>query len=239
MSSNNQSNQFILGFFIFLGLSVLGFLLSNAVISVKQYDRSVKVKGLSVKEYPADIVIWPIKFSVADNDLTGLYNRTESSTERIKTFLINHGIQSEEISTSSPDITDKSAQQYGNQARAPYRYTALQTVTVYSKNIDGVRSVMGSLSALGKQGIVFTGGSYDYDTEYLFTRLNAIKPAMIEEATRKARDVAEKFAVDSQSQLGKIKKASQGQFSISARDKNNPHIKRIRVVSTVEYYLSD
>jgi len=51
--------------------------------------------------------------------------------------------------------------------------------------------------------------------------------------------VAEKFAADSQSTLGKIRKASQGQFSISARDKNNPHIKKVRVVSTVQYYLSD
>ena len=98
---------------------------------------------------------------------------------------------------------------------------------------------MGSLSELGKQGIVFTGGNYQSATEYIFTRLNEVKPEMIEEATRKAREVAEKFASDSNSALGKIKKASQGQFSISERDKNNPHIKKIRVVSTIEYYLSD
>lgn len=98
---------------------------------------------------------------------------------------------------------------------------------------------MSSLSDLGKEGIVFTGGNYQSQTEYIFTRLNEIKPEMIEEATRQAREVAQKFAADSQSTLGKIKKASQGQFSINDRDKNNPHIKKIRVVSTVEYYLSD
>ena len=62
---------------------------------------------------------------------------------------------------------------------------------------------------------------------------------MIEEATREARVVAEKFAADSDSVLGKIKRASQGQFTIEDRDKNNPHVKQVRVVSTVEYYLSD
>jgi len=139
----------------------------------------------------------------------------------------------------SPSITDKSAQQYGNQAKAEFRYTAIQTVTVYSSDIDSVRKVMGELSELGKQGIVFTGGNYQSQTEYLFARLNEIKPEMIEEATRKAREVAEKFASDSKSTLGKIRKATQGQFSITARDKNNPHIKKVRVVSTVEYYLSD
>ncbi len=104
---------------------------------------------------------------------------------------------------------------------------------------SAVRKVMGALSELGKQGIVFTTGDYESQTEYIFTRLNEVKPEMIEEATRKAREVAEKFASDSRSTLGKIRRASQGQFSISARDKNNPHIKKIRVVSTVAYYLSD
>lgn len=98
---------------------------------------------------------------------------------------------------------------------------------------------MNKLAALGKKGIAFTGHSYQNSTEYLFTRLNEIKPIMVEEATTKAREVAEKFAKDSNSKLGKIKKAAQGQFSINNRDKNNPHIKKIRVVSTLEYYLSD
>lgn len=58
-------------------------------------------------------------------------------------------------------------------------------------------------------------------------------------ATRAAREVAEKFANDSQSKRGKIKTANQGQFSITDRDSNTPYIKKVRVVATVEYYLSD
>ena len=53
------------------------------------------------------------------------------------------------------------------------------------------------------------------------------------------REVAEKFAADSNSKLGKIKSANQGQFTIADRDSNTPHVKNVRVVSTVEYYLSD
>ncbi|MCK5665921.1 MAG: SIMPL domain-containing protein, partial [Thiotrichaceae bacterium] len=107
------------------------------------------------------------------------------------------------------------------------------------KNINNVRAVMKLLPELGKSGIAFTGSNYQAQTEYIFTRLNEVKPEMIEEATRNARAVAEKFAADSASKLGKIRQARQGQFSISARDKNSPHIKKVRVVSTVEYYLSD
>ena len=239
MQENSRVSAFILGTSLFLGLIIFGYILSSTAIKFKEYERSVTVKGLSEREYEADIVIWPIQFTVAGNNLEELYGSIESSTLKIREFLEMNGINSAEISFSSPAITDKSAQQYGNNAKPEFRYTALQTVTVYSKNIVSVRGVMGKLSELGKTGIVFTAGDYQSQTEYLFTRLNEIKPEMIEEATRKAREVALKFAADSQSSLGKIKRAAQGQFSINPRDKNNPHIKKVRVVSTVEYYLSD
>jgi hypothetical protein len=238
MPENNKTASFILGLAIFIGLLALGYLLRDAAIRFKEYERTVTVKGLSEREVDADIVIWPIQFTAASNDLAGLYNALDASTSRIREFLEANGFAADDITVAAPTITDKSAQQYGNN-KAEFRYAAVQTVTVYSNNIATARAVMTRLSALGKQGIVLTGGDHRSQTEYLFTRLNAVKPGMIEEATRQARQVAEKFAADSQSLLGKIKRASQGQFSIKARDKNNPHIKKVRVVSTVEYYLSD
>jgi hypothetical protein len=239
MQENNKGGLLLLGVFIFFGLATLGYFLANAAIDYKMYDRSVTVKGLSEKEFDADIVIWPIQFTVADSDLTALYNTIDEQSAKIRDFLAKNGIATADITVASPAITDKSAQQYENNLNPKFRYSAIQTVTVYSENIVAARKVMGSLSKLGKEGIVFTGGDYQSQTEYLFTRLNEVKPEMIEEATRKAREIAQKFATDSQSSLGKIKKADQGQFSINARDNNNPHIKRVRVVSTIEYYLSD
>ncbi|MGB5475314.1 MAG: SIMPL domain-containing protein [Gammaproteobacteria bacterium] len=238
MQEHSRTASFILGLSIFLGLLALGYLLGEAAISFKEYERSVTVKGLSEREIDADIVIWPIQFTAASNDLAELYGSIEASTTRIRGFLEASGLTADEISVASPTITDKSAQQYGEK-RAEFRYAAVQTVTVYTNKIVTARAVMARLSELGKQGIVFSGANYQARTEYLFTRLNEVKPAMIEEATRQAREVAEKFAADSQSTLGKIRRASQGQFSISDRDQNNPQIKRVRVVSTVEYYLSD
>lgn len=239
MSEQRALPAWILGVSLFLGLSTLGFLLGKSLLDMKQLERSVTVKGLSEHEYPADIVIWPIQFTEADNDLGNLYQTMESGTAKINRFLADKGITNAEVTVNAPAITDKSAQQYGGGPRAEFRYTATQTVTVYSENIDSVRKAMSALSELGKQGLVLSGDNYQAQSEYLFTRLNEIKPQMIEEATENAREVAEKFAEDSNSHLGKIKQASQGQFSISARDNNNPHIKKIRVVSTVEYYLSD
>lgn len=239
MQESGRFNAVVLGIALFAGLTVLGALLASAAINVKEYERSVTVKGLAEQEFTADIVIWPIQFTLADNTLQSLYQDIDSNTDTIIAFLTSADIDRDDITIGTPAITDKSAQQYGNQNRAQFRYTGIQTVTVYSEDIDTVRQVMSKLSELGKQGIVLTGNNYQSQTDYLFTRLNEVKPDMIEEATRKAREVAQKFAQDSDSQLGKIRKASQGQFSIRPRDKNNPHIKKVRVVSTIEYYLSD
>jgi len=239
MEARQGGSALILGLFVFFGLSALGYLLGNAAIQFREYERSVTVKGLSEREYPADVVIWPIQFAVAGNELTGLYEAMEQHASLISDFLAAAGLDAGEISVSVPTITDKSAQSYGNTARPEFRYAAIQAVTVYSRQVDLVRSVMNRLATLGKQGIAFTGGDYQNQTEYLFTGLNAVKPSMIEEATTSAREVAVKFAQDSNSRLGKIRRASQGQFSIEPRDRNNPHIKKLRVVSTVEYYLSD
>ena len=74
---------------------------------------------------------------------------------------------------------------------------------------------------------------------YEYTILDKIKPEMIEASTKNAREAAEKFAKDSGSKLGKIKNASQGYFSIENRDNNTPWIKKIRVVTSVSYYLKN
>jgi hypothetical protein len=238
MQSGSVKSAFVLGVFIFFGLAVLGFFVGSGFIKFKEFERSVTVKGLSEKEYPANIALWPIQFIVSNNDLKTLYESMEQDAYEISNFLRANGFKNNEITASPPEIVDKLAQGY-EKSKIEFRYSATQTITVYSKQIKSVRFTMNKLAELGKKGIVFTNGGYQNTTEYLFTRLNEIKPEMVEEATTKAREVAIKFAKDSNSKLGKIKKARQGQFSINERDKNNPHIKKVRVVSTIEYYLSD
>ena len=110
---------------------------------------------------------------------------------------------------------------------------------MYTPRIELVRATQKRLGELGRDGVVLGGDAYQSQTQFLFTKLNDLKPAMIEEATRNAREVAVKFAQDSESRLGRIKSAQQGQFTVEDRDQNNTHIKKVRVVSTVVYYLAD
>ncbi|MCI0706246.1 MAG: SIMPL domain-containing protein [Ignavibacteriae bacterium] len=239
MDKQQLQSAFITGFSLFLGLTVLGILLGNAAVRFKSFERAVVVKGLSEREIPANIVIWPVTFQDANNNLTTLFESIQKKSSLVIDFMTSHGITREEITIAPPAVVDRYAQTYGSTERVSFRYTATSTVTVYSTNVDQVRKAMSAIIDLGKKGVAIYGEDYRNRTQFLFTGLNDLKPAMIEEATKNARAVAEKFAQDSESELGKIKSALQGQFSIDDRDATTPHIKKVRVVSTVEYYLSD
>ena len=239
MNSQSTLPAMMLGGCLFAGLAGLGLILGHAALEVKAHERTVQVKGLAEREVPADVVIWPITYQLAGNDLAGLYESIADKNATILRFLDDNGIGAADVSTAAPSVIDRHAQAWGDTAEIEYRYIATATVTVYSKNVDGVRRAMANAIELGKNGIALGGEQFGNQVQYLYTGLNDIKPGMIEESTVNARAVAEKFAADSASTLGRIRTASQGQFSITDRDSTTPHVKNVRVVSTVEYYLSD
>lgn len=233
-----DKGKFYSGLFIMIGLVVLGMMFPRAVEKYRSYDRTVNVKGLCEKEVKADKVIWPVVYKVMANDIQSIYDQTDRSNETIVDFLKAGGIAASEMTVSVPQISDKFANEYGNNDRA-YRYIATNVITVYTDKVDDVLSLMSKQSDLLKKGIVTGGNNWENPVEFKYEGLNEIKPAMIEEATMNAREAAEKFAKDSDSRLGKIKTANQGTFTIENRDSNTPYIKKVRVVTSVTYYLKN
>ena len=225
---------------VIMAVAILGFaiLVSNALLEFKDRDRSVSVRGLAEREVMADFVIWPIQFKEMNNDLSALHAASQEKTNILVKFLTDNGISKDEISFTSPSVVDFETEMY-RERKMPYRYSLSTVVTVASSKVDVVRNLMGKQIELVKQGIVFAHDDFRNQTVFSFNGLNEIKPAMIEEATRNARLAGEKFANDSESKLGKIKSAGQGLFTITDRDQNSPHIKNIRVVTSLEYFLED
>lgn len=221
---------------IAIGFVLLGVLIKDGINDFKDKERIVTVKGLAEMEVAADKVVWPVVYKEIGNDPEALYATMEQKNKAIVRYLKSNGVLDEEISISPSEVIDMKAERYGNHD-APYRYNATSVITVVSKHVDNVRKLMSRQAELLKQGIAISGGDYQYNVTYEFTGLNEIKPQMIEEATKNARAAAEKFAKDSDSSLGKIRNASQGQFSITDRDAHTPYIKTIRVVTTINYYL--
>lgn len=239
MDQKSIWNASVMGLAVGLGILVAGLSLSQALYKARAADRYVTVKGLAEREMPANLAFWPVTFKVAADDLGVLQKAIDNKRKTIVSFLVNLGFQEAEISHASPKIVDTKAEQhYGEKRVNAFRYIAQTTVTLRSENVKLVKASMEKSGDLVRKGIVLAD-TWEGRSEFLFTDLNKIKPEMIEEATVNARQAAEQFAKDSGSQVGKIRTASQGFFSIADRDRNSPDFKKIRVVTTVQYYLVD
>ena len=221
-----------------VGLALLGVFVYNGINSLAKRDRVVSVRGLAEKEVQADRVIWPLAYKTVGDDLGSVYRDISSANKKMQTFLIKNGIKASDITNGAPQVNDLWTNEYRDNVNRQ-RYNATSVTTVSSSDVAKVRALMTRTGELLSQGIAIAPNDYNYPIQFDFTSLNKIKPQMIEQATKNAREAAEKFAKDSESKLGKIKSAQQGLFSIEDRDSNTPYIKEVRVVTTVDYYLDN
>ncbi len=201
-------------------------------------NREVTVKGLSEREVEADKVTWPIQTKEIGDDLPALYTRINETTAKVKAFLKQNGIKDAEISVNAPVVVDMSAERYGV-TNHNYRYNITSTLTVTSRNVKLVRSIIARQGELLKQGVAVVDGGYGNGVVYEYVSFQKMKPEMMQEAIKNAEQTARQFADNSDSKLGHIQNATQGQFTITDRDSNTPYIKKLRVVTTVTYSLKN
>ncbi len=233
-----EKEKIISAAIIAIGIIVLGLFLKAGIDNFTEKDRKVTVKGLAETEVKADKVTWPIVSKELGNDLPELYDRIAQKQQAIKRFLTANGITENEIAVNAPQVIDLSAEQYV-QNNKPYRYNITLVITVTSKNVERVRSIIARQGELLKQGVAIVAGDYNNQVTYELQSFKKMKPKMMTEAIENAQQTAQQFAKNSKSTLNKIVSADQGQFSIDNRDENTPWIKRVRVVTTVTYSLKD
>ena len=224
--------NYILGVSIVLAALVLGLMMVCTVKTLKSYDDTVKVRGLCEREVPADRVVWRINYSVKSNDLAELRSTIHRNNDVIVKLLRDAGFTEDEVKVGTASYDDRYSWS-NNVSQISFRYQASQTVTVFTKNLDLVRRLQQTLeNDLVNQNIL--ASSY---ADYQYLGLNDIKPSMIAESLENARVAADEFAKNSHSRIGKMRTASQGYFEVEDLDENTPQVKKVRVVTTVEYYL--
>lgn len=225
-----------------LSITLAGFFPGYYYYKAKRGLNSVVVKGLAEKEVRADLAIWDMKYVVTGNDVLKLQQEISRQTEIILAFLAQNGFQNEEITVGRLETNDLMANPYSSRNENNIRFILTQSVTIKSENVDLVASVLNKSGDLVAKGIIFNS-EYGSPVSYLFTKLNDIKPEMLAKATKNAKDAALQFAANSSSKVGKIRYANQGVFSILPREdtisssETQQINKKVRVVSTVEYWL--
>ncbi len=240
---HKKAKHFACSCSILLAVSVVlaGFFPGYFYYKAKTDLNTVVVKGLSEMDVKADLAVWEMKYVVTGNDVTEAERKITEQTKIIKDFLHQNGFKDSEITTGRLETNDLNANPYGSNERN-IRFILNQTVVVKSENVDLVADVLNKSGDLVKKGIIFTS-EYGSPVSYLFTKLNDIKPEMLEKATKNAIAAAEQFAQSSNSRVGRIKYANQGMFTILPREQTpsasetSQINKTVRVVSTIEYWL--
>ena len=217
-----------------VGVMVMGWCVKAGIDNFTNKDRKVTVKGLAEREVPADKVTWSISTKETGNDLPTLHERINVQANKIKTFLKQNGIEESEITVNPPSVTDLEAREWGDNQK-PFRYIVNTTITVATTKVEEVNKAIFKQAELLKQGVALDSSYPNYE----YASFQQMKPEMMSEAIKNAQKTAEQFAEASESKLGKIQTAGQGQFEIENRDENTPYINKIRVVTTVTYSLND
>lgn len=224
-----------------IGLVVGGYLLGNGLVRAKDADRAVTVRGLAERDVTADLATWTITYSSSANDLATAQAAVDGDSGQIRAFFKELGFPAEAIQPTGVNVSH-----FTDNNGVP-QFTVRQRMTLRTNDIKRAENASRRQFDLVRRGVVLEEGS---GIDFAFTRLNAIKPAMIAEATRDARASAEQFARDSGTSVGAIRSATQGYFSITARDAasgaegegggwaaNSSPYKRVRVVTTVAFDL--
>src|SRR5690606_135772 len=183
----------------------------------------------------ADRAGWPVTRNGGSNDRAQVQQELDTNPAAIRKLFVDAGFNTDDIGVSPPRLEDRWAYAYGD-SRPPERFRYANTVSLRTTKVDK------ALAALRNSGQLVAGGvmlEQHSQPEFDYTRLNDIKPELIAEATAAGRESAEQFAKDSGSRLGGIRNANQGVVTISDRDQSSPQVKKVRVVTTVEYFLRD
>lgn len=218
------------------GFAMSGFFIAKGLTDSRQYARFVEVKGLAERVVKSDEAIWTLNIKLVNSELPALYQAIDDAQGKARQFLTKQGFKDNEISTNPVSVTDNRSVSYNQNQDMP-RYSADTGLTVSTKNIDQVEAAVQKTGDLVQQGIVVTNSN----AVYRFSNLNTIKPGMLDEATQSAHETGESFAKNARASLGYIRRASQGLFTISDANSNfdsgNAIMKKVRVVTTVEYQL--
>lgn len=228
----NKNNFYFLG----ICLVIASIVISLGFSSINPKEASVSVRGLAQREVNADLAVWHLSFGLGDNNLENLQKSIKEKSEIVSLYLKDKGLNERDFSVLSPSITNNLLDPYINQEKMQYIYIAKLNFLIRTDKISAVKKANEGLLELVDKGIAIKQ-DYENKINYEFTKLNDIKPEMIALATKNARKAAEQFAKDSSSNLGKIKHATQGLFSIENAATGLEERKIVRVVTQIQYLL--
>ena len=238
-------SRILAGGLIGLGVATGGYLAGESLVKSRLGYRVVTVKGLSEREVKADLGFWPIRFVTTGATLEDARTKLEISEKSVKAFLVGNGFTDQDIQVQNIQVEDRVAGYNSQEVNLDNRFVLTEDLLVRSTDVDKLQRSAKMIGELLKSGVVFSADAYNAGPSFVFTGVNELKGEMLTEATKRAREAADKFAIESGAKVGAIQNANQGIIEISPaieipNDRPEKQVnKKVRVVTTITYFLRD
>jgi len=229
-----------------VGLTSSGYALGDGLRRSKMAEhRSVTVRGVSERNVTADLATWSVRFSHTGTELGPVEQAVDQQARAVRAFFLRAGFRPQDITDYDVSLSREQPRDRDGEPVGPQKLTVNRSIQVRTNDIERVRAAYARQAEFLRDGVELVGSGSN--VSFTFTKLNALKPEMIGEANKNARESAEQFARDSGAAVGKIKTASQGYFSVGARDGEDcddcgssggsSPFQKVRVVTTIDYDL--
>jgi hypothetical protein len=205
---------FIIGLSLFLSVR----LFSRAWEKTHFSYQSIKVTGLAQRDFTSDRIVWRSSFSRKAYTLSEANSQIKKDIIAVKQYLINNGIQENEIVFSALQINREFDNKYDNEGRTTGQvfsgFNLTQQISVESKNLQTVETAYKNAGSLIDQSIEFISGEPDY----YYSKLADLKIELLSEATKDGYNRAAKIAENAEGTVGKMKNASMGVIQITGQN---------------------
>lgn len=227
------------------GIALAGWFVGTSLVESRQPLRTVTVKGLSERSVEADLGFWPVRFVATGATLEVARASLERSEASVRQFLADRGFAETETQVQNVLVEDRAAGYNAGSTPDEYRFVLTEDLLVTTDRVTDLAEASRSVADLLREGVVFSADAYSAGASFVFTGINDLKSEMLTEATQRAKETAEQFASESGAAVGDIQTANQGVFEILPaveipNDRPEKQIdKKVRVVSTITYFLVD
>lgn len=178
-------------------------------------QNTVTVTGLGETEFTSDLIVWRGYITADSQNAAAGYALLEGSKKKVLDFITSHGIPADAVDFMFVDVQKQYEAIYSGDGRySGQRFTGYQLrqeFVVESGNVDAVETVSREISSLIAQGVQMDL----WQPAYYYSKLDDLKLDLIAQATRDARERAERISEQAGGKLGKVKNARTGVFQIT------------------------
>lgn len=233
-----MKHQALSALILAVGVALAGFLVGDGLQSFRTADRSIVIKGLAEKTVDSDFATWALTVRRAGERFLDVQRALAADRDQVVAFLRDLGFANQEMEVRPLVVNDAWSREYAS-SNSPTRYSGNALVLVKTDRVDKIQAAALATDPLVAQGVQLDAGQ---GPRYELRAFNDAKGPLLAAATQSAKEQAERFAAEAGATLGPLKNANQGVIQISgtggsAFDGRGSREKRLRVVSTFEYFL--